>query len=119
MEVIRFGNGIQADGDVSASGKLKAQTQATEQGDAVILGADGKVPAELLDSPHTWTITGDGTQTVFTHTHNLGYIPRCTMYKVNGSNYELFITDVSMTSTTATATFHTAPASGTTFLVVM
>ena len=48
MAVIRFGNGVQADGDVSAAGKLRAQTQATEQGDAVILGADGKVPSDLV-----------------------------------------------------------------------
>ena len=42
-------NDVIVDGVVQASGKLKGGQQATEQGDAVLLGADNKIPSSMYD----------------------------------------------------------------------
>ena len=70
-------------------------------------------------SKYTGTITGDGTTTSFTITHNLG--SRDVIINIyDGSTYEDVIVDTVRTSTSAiTVSFATAPSSGSTYKVVV
>ena len=47
---MQIGDSISIDGNVTASGKLGGGTQASQAGDAVLLGSDGLIPASLLPS---------------------------------------------------------------------
>lgn len=74
---------------------------------------------EVETQKYTGTITGNGTTTSFTVTHNLG--SRDVIVNVyDGSNYEDVIVDIVRTSTSAlTVSFASAPASGKTYKVVV
>lgn len=43
------GNGLTVDGTVTATGKLGGGIQASNEGDAVLLGSGGKIPTSLID----------------------------------------------------------------------
>ena len=165
-------NDVIVDGVVQASGKLKGGQQATEQGDAVLLGADHKIPSSMVPSQeHTpaqvvqnesgitidgtqlqnatvsrpglmtaaevlaldalntavgdlqdadgkdpFIITGDGSTKSFSITHNLGHMPVWSMYTSAGDAY---ITDITVTETTAVVSFFEAPSSGTQYRLVL
>lgn len=61
-----------------------------------------------------YTLTGNGTSTSLTASHDLGAIPAVMVFKGG----ELYFTDTTVTSTAITLSFNTAPASGTYFTVV-
>ena len=53
---MQIGDSISIDGNVTASGKLGGGTQASQAGDAVLLGSDSLIPASLLPSMDSgWT----------------------------------------------------------------
>ena len=99
--------------------------QAAKVGDLFIATATtptwAYVPSgdEVETQKYTGTITGNGTTTSFTVTHNLG--SRDVVVNVyDGSNYEDVIVDIVRTSTSAlTVSFASAPASGKTYKVVV
>ena len=45
-----IGNNVNVDGDVSASGRLRGGGQASQAGDAVLLGSDLRIPSQFYDS---------------------------------------------------------------------
>lgn len=47
---MQIGDSIDVDGNMTASGKLGGGIQASQAGDAVLLGSDGLIPASLLPS---------------------------------------------------------------------
>lgn len=167
-------------------GTVKAD-QATQAGEAVVLGSDGKVPANLVPdqsvdlsgyytkvetdnllddkadvsdlasyytqtqvdgllrgyvpqtrkvngkplssdisltasdvgaAPTEYSFTGNGSATSFTVTHNKNRLPTFTLYKMSGSQGELYITDAVATTTTIVFTFASAPTTADTFKVV-
>lgn len=40
---------LNIDGSITASGRLGGGVQASNEGDAVLLGSDGKIPISLID----------------------------------------------------------------------
>ena len=69
-------------------------------------------------APTEYTFIGNGSVTSFTVTHNKGRLPTFTLYKMTGSQGELYITDAVATTTTIVFTFASAPATADTFKVV-
>lgn len=56
-------------------------------------------------------VSGNGSSKSLSASHNLGVLPAVTIYKAG----ELYITDMTVTTTQVTLTFNTAPTSGTVF----
>lgn len=82
---------------------------------AGLMSSADKSKLDGLRQPWRGTVTGDGTSTTLTATHNLGAVPAVTIYTSSG---ELYFTDMTVTTTTITLSFNTAPASGTTYTLV-
>lgn len=46
---MNVGNSLNVDGSITASGRLGGGVQASNEGDAVLLGSDGKIPISLIN----------------------------------------------------------------------
>lgn len=170
-DAIRHLSPVDIDGTLEVSGKIRG-LQATEPGDAIMLGEDGKVPSELVDigtvdlsdyytkeetdslldakadsseiativedilaggdgtgtapAPgeaevsytrvQRLTVTGNGSSTSLSASHSLGAVPAVTVYDPSG---QVYLTDTVATATQITLNFTTAPASGTSYTLVV
>ena len=107
--------GVKNGGKVSIDGSGNMSVpEATTSASGLMSTAD-KAKLNGLRAPWRGTVTGNGSSKTLTATHNLGVIPIVSIYTSSG---ELYMTDMTVTTTQITLSFNTAPASGTTYILV-
>ena len=120
---ITAGTGLTG-GTITSTGTIALDTSGVTAGtyQGLTVDAYGRVTSASsisMLSKYTGTITGNGSTTSFTISHNLG--TRDVIVNIyDGSTYEDVIVDIVRTSTSAlTVSFATAPSNGTTYKVVV
>lgn len=62
-----IGNSVNVDGDVSASGVLRGGGQASQAGDAVLLGSDLKIPSNFITTSTSSVFTAENLESIRTN----------------------------------------------------
>lgn len=102
-------------------GTAAACDTGTSEGDVPVIDSNGKIPSSVIPAlsytkRYAGTITGDGSTTSFTLTHDLGAIPEVSIYNSSGVRTA---TRMTVSTTQVVVSFKYAPAANETFSVIV